>query len=453
MYRLKWILLSSCLLAGVLSHPAAAETLDQAMLDTLNHHPQIEQAVASRSAADETKKEEFSGYFPRLNASVAGGRVYGDNSTSRGLTVTRGAAYSGYAEGSVGVDQMLFDGFAVRNKVAAADNRAQSADKMIANVREDLAQKTVLAYLDVMRSADTLKQAQDHSTKIADYQSRINAMVAEGAADESMSVQARDIKAQLDLTIIDLKGQVESAAARYAEVVGHAPVMPLVKPTLNAATLPADIDAAIKQAMTTHPELQASRMAEQAYDHDIKAQKAAYYPNLNTELSYLKRDQSDLIGGEAIDARALVRMNWAWSTGGAEIARVKKAKAQKLESRAQRSEKERQIESAVRSSYADMKASQDRLTLQRERLTINEDLFKTYQAQFEGSKVNLLQLLQTDNALFNTKLGVTNAEYRLLASQYAMMAGLGQMQSLFGIVPNEATPDKSAPKSATLTKP
>lgn len=439
MSRLKRILLSSCLVAGMLSHPAAAETLEQAMVEALNHHPQVAQAVASRSAATESKKEEASGYYPHLNASVTGGRVYGDNSTSRGLTVTRGAAYSGYGEGSVGMDQMIFDGFAVRNKVAAAENRAESADKMILNVREDLAQKTVLYYLDVMRSAETLKQAKDHSAKIADYQSRIDSMVKEGAADESMSVQARDIKAQLDLTIIDLQGQLEGASARYAEMVGHAPVMPLVKPVPNIALIPTDIDAAIKQAMTTHPELQAARMVEEAYEHDTKAQKAAYYPNLNGELSYLKRDQSDLIGGEAIDARALVRMNWAWSVGGAEIARVKKSKFQQAESRAQRAEKERQIESTVRSSFADMMAAKERLALQNERLKINEDLFKTYQAQFEGSKVNLLQLLQTDNALFNTKLGVVNAEFRLLASQYAVVAGLGQLQNAVGIVPNKVS--------------
>ncbi|PJB71449.1 MAG: transporter, partial [Alphaproteobacteria bacterium CG_4_9_14_3_um_filter_47_13] len=61
-----------------------------------------------------------------------------------------------------------------------------------------------------------------------------------------------------------------------------------------------------------------------------------------------------------------------------------------------------------------------------------------YQAQFEGARVNLLQLLQSDNAVFNTKLGLMNSEYRLVASRFAVLASMGRLQEALTTLPARA---------------
>ena len=107
--------LTFLLLSGA-SGFACAETLQRSVVAALNHHPSVTAAMANRDAYIEEKKEQFSGYFPAISVGAAGGRIYGDNSTTRGLSVTRGAGYSGYGEGSISLTQMLFDGFEVKGE-------------------------------------------------------------------------------------------------------------------------------------------------------------------------------------------------------------------------------------------------------------------------------------------------------------------------------------------------
>lgn len=87
-----------------------------------------------------------------------------------------------------------------------------------------------------------------------------------------------------------------------------------------------------------------------------------------------------------------------------------------------------QIERDVKLSYAEYDTAGKQLELLGQRRELNEKLFKTYQAQFEGGKVNLLQLMQADNQLFNTKLEGINGRYRLMNAQYGVLASMGDLQ-------------------------
>ena len=100
----------------------------------------------------------------------------------------------------------------------------------------------------------------------------------------------------------------------------------------------------------------------------------------------------------------------------------------RYESKAQRAETERALERDVKVAYAEMEKVTEQLKILRERVQINEDLFKTYEVQFEGARINLLQLLQADNALFNAKLAQMNGEYSLKAAQFTALATMGKLQ-------------------------
>ncbi len=414
--------------------PAQAEPLAKAVEAALNNHPAVEAAIANRNALAQEAREQWADHFPTLNIRGAGGRVFGDNSTSRGLQVTRDSTYSYLWEGSVTLTQPLFDGFETFNRVDAAQFRRESANFTIMDVREELALRTVLAYLDVLRSRESLARLSGHGKTVEDYQNRIQAMVDEGAADESMIVQARDIRAQLDNTIADIEGQLKAANATYMELVGAMPGDPMELPVPPVDMIPAGVQEAVDYASRHHPALRAAARTEEALSYDVEAEKQAYFPDVNGEVSYLKRDQREEIGGEVIDAKAVVRLNWDISVAGGQISRVRKSQYRRFESKAQRAETERQIVRDVRIAYSDLATAQRQLAVLRDRMEINNDLFETYEAQFEGARINLLQLLQADNARFNTALSLMNGEFRMLASQYSVLASMGQLQNGLNIV-------------------
>ncbi len=423
------------LLTGVgTAFDARAETLEQAVQAALNNHPSVTAAIANRDALAQDEREKWAGFFPDLNVRAAGGRIYGDNATSRGLQVTRDSAYSNLWEGAVTLTQPIFDGFDTKNRVSAAGARHLSANYDITDLREQLALRTTVAYLDIVRLQEKHGRLRDHEQKIADYTRRIQSMVDEGAADESMIIQSRDIALQLEDMVNDAAGQLNAAIATYAELVGYMPERTLDMPYPATHLLPGNVLDAVENALRDHPALAAARNNERANHYEREADRQFYYPDINGELSYLKRDQKEEIGGDATDAKAVLRLNWDISLAGGQVARARKATARVHESRAREAELRRQIERDIRIAYSDINTAARQTELQRERVGVMNDLFATYETQFEAARINLLQLLQADNRRFKTSLDLLDHEFSLVTARFSALASMGLLQDSLNIV-------------------
>ena len=151
------------------------------------------------------------------------------------------------------------------------------------------------------------------------------------------------------------------------------------------------------------------------------------YPNLDGELSYLKRDQKEEIGGEVVDSRAVMRMSWGFSTGGGQLARIRKSKAERSEALARTAQTRREIERDIRRAYAEYETALKQKELNAKRATVTKELFQTYENQFEASKVRLLQLMQAENQLFTTELEQINSNYRVMMAEYTTLASTGRL--------------------------
>lgn len=412
----------------MLSGSAYAASLEEAARQSLQTHPSIEAAKAVLDSTRETKSEARAGYFPDIALGAAAGRIYGDNATSRGLSVTRGAGYSYYGEGTASMSQMLFDGFETPRRVAAANARMNAANASVDDISESLALRAVQSYIDLLRARKGLAMVQGYGSQIDDYLARIADMVEQGASDEVELQQARDVSIILKAINAEYAAQVRAAEARYSEVTGVAPPEDMSEPQDRSSSVENDPAAAIAFAKDTHPALRAAMMQAEAAEYDISAEQATLYPDVNGELSYLKSDKDDVLGGEVIDGRALVRMSWGFSTGGEQLARIRRSKYTKAESQARQAELERQIEQNIRLAYSEYSNASQQMQLLLERRDLNEKLFGAYETQFEGARVNLLQLMQAHNQLFNTQLEVNNGYYRLMNAQYAVLASSGKLR-------------------------
>lgn len=436
---------SCCVVATsvALTGGAHAESLDSAVRSALEHHPASEAASIAVDVSRKERSAEHSGFFPELSTGATWGRVYQDNSTSRGLSVTRGAAYSYFGEGTVSLRQPLFGLYRTLNLYDAADARVKSSLNTAIDTKENLAFRAVQSYIDVLRTRNALALLRGHYKKVAEYSNRINSMVDEGAADEAELQQAKEIIVVLEGIISDYESQHRSAEANYAEVTGHMPEAEMSMPTMRYDFIPEGSGEAIQYAVLNHPAVKAAENESVAADRDVDAEVSSLIPDLDGELSYLKNDKDDIVGGEAEDARAVLKLNWNLSTGGAQLARIKQKKYQHQETLARVRETQREIERGVRLSYSEFKAAQDQLEHIAKRVTLNEDLFETYEAQFEGALISQLQLMRADNQLLNTKLEKMNAEHRFQAAGYAILASMGRLQETMILASASATHDEN----------
>lgn len=450
------------LLAGVsvvtILHPsgAQAESLREAVQTALSHHPSVDAARAGETYNSEERREKKADLFPTLRASATGGRMYGDNSTSRGLTVNRGQAYSWLWEGNATLTQPLFDGLETYNRIDAARARQESAGFNVSDVRENLALRAVQAYIAVLQSTESVKNIENYKSKIADYQSRIQIMVDEGVADEAEVAQAKNVSLLLDNTLAESKAQLETAHAAYREAVGRLPGSALARPDSPVAMIAASPEDALSHAKSNHPVILAAYKQMEAAGHEVDAEKGTLFPSLDGELSYLKRDQLEEIGGEVEDGRALLRMSWDFSLGGGDLARIRKTKAAYSEKLAQSQQAILDVERDIRMAYADLGRTEKQKDLTADRVKILQNLFDANETQFEGARVRLLQLMQSDNQLFGAKLEALNADYGHMMAQYTALASTGRLQSAlllnenFSMKPEPAVvPVVAAPKVET----
>ncbi len=446
------------LLTGILAMtmPAAesrAETMREAVETALASHPAIDVAKARHQGTIEDESEKYSDLFPEIQTNATAGRIFGDNATSRGLTVSRGAAYSWLWEGSASLSQPIFNGFETHNRIDAAQAREKAAEFTLADTRQTIALQAGMAYLNVLRAKEALEKTQSYKGKIADYLSRITVMVDSGAADEAEAAQARNIQAMLENSVAEMEGQVKSALADYVESTGAVPKSELQKAGVDQSLIMKTSDEAITYADQYHPLILSAKKEIEAEEDEVNAEKGTLYPDLNGELSYLKRDQKEEIGGEAVDARAVMRMNWGFSTGGAQLARIRKSKAERSEAIARAAQTQRSVERDIRRAYAEYETASKQDNLNESRVKIARELFETYERQFEASRVRLLQLMQAENQLFSAELERINSRYRVKMAELTTLASSGRLLSALNVDEGAPVVQNAVPTTAIVRTP
>ena len=416
--------------ASIMSFDASAQDLRGAVVYALENHPAVEGAYLGYKAAEEGKDIEFSNYFPEISVNATAGSVYQDNSTSRGLSVTRGAAYTALGEANISMRQMLFDGFETKNRVGAADARMQSMDYSLMDMESQITIRVAQSYIEALRIRSALSSLVKQIDVIEDYKERIADMVSEGVADESELQQARDVVMIMDGMRADYEGQLAVAEAQYVEAAGGALPEGSEVPQSLSEYIGSDIGEAIIVAQKNHPVLLGARMDSKAARHDMKAEKAHLYPDFDGELSYLKTDKDDIVGGESTDARAVFRMTWDFSIGGKQISSIRKKRYEHQVARANYETLEREIERDIRQVYASYVTVKQKVDLARDRVDLNERLLEAYKVQFEGARISLLSLMRAESQLFNARLELSDNEYYLLAAEYMILASLGELQDI-----------------------
>jgi adhesin transport system outer membrane protein len=412
-----------------------ADNLQGAVAQALASHPTIKRADLGRDIADEAILEEQSAYFPTVSASVAGGRLYADNATSRGLSVTRGAGYSWLWEGNASLNQTIFSWNERGNRVDSAKAQRLSAFHTLEDARQTIAYRAVQAYIALYRAQELHKEATHNLAAMQDYKTRIGKLVAGGGADASEESRAGDVVLAAENILAELKGQLVAAQASYIEVVGHAPKTALERPPMPfVINSDAQLDALIEKIRNAHPQVKALRQNVESLEYAALAESKDPLPDLGSELSYTKRDQRDLIGGESTDARAMLRLSWNLDTGGAQFARSRRASLQHEEALAELEELQRTIERNLRVSLAGLEVAREQRDIQKKRHGELTATLETYKQQFDASKKRLVEVMLAESQTFLAYNDFLNSEFTMLDAAYGFLTSQGHITDAIDIL-------------------
>ncbi len=398
--------------------PAVLTLRDAAQSAVLNN-PDVLAKWHSIRAADGERSAAAGALLPRVDVGLSGGRERRDDTTFRG-NLNRSST-------TISISQLLYDGFATRNEVRRLDHARLVRLYEFLDTSEAVAFEAARAYIDVLRFREMVRLAEDnyveHRAVYAQMQRRVQAKVARGVDLEQTSARLASAEANL----LTETANLHDAAARFQRVVGIQPGADMPVPAQLTVNMPADPVAAVKQAQQRNGALLAAVENVRAASSALDSRRGAFGPRVDLRL---RRESGKNMGGSTgtLDSNvAEVVLNWNLFAGGADRARNQQFASQLNAAKDQRDKTCRDIRQTLLIAFNDIRKIREQLDFLDQNKVSLEKSRNAYRQQFDIGQRTLLDLLDTENELYQSRRTVANAEQDLSLAYIRAHAALGTL--------------------------
>jgi len=406
---------------------AGAQTLPAAVREAMERNPELGVALATVRAAEQQVVQARSGYFPTLDVLASGGKEQVDNVGLR----AQGLGNRSLTRDDVTVTarQMLFDGFSTSQKTTQQEWRLDSAKARLSEAMEDIAGRTVEAYLEVLRSVQLLDLArtneQAHVVTLEKTQQRAQQKV--GSQADVHQSQARLAVARSQ--VVQREGGVRDAEARFVRLLGHVPRGP--QSPASRPRLPAVEAQAVEEALAGNPTVKAALADLDAATAGIEAARAAYMPRVDLELTGAKRNNTDGLTGSSSEGSALVVFRYNAFRGGADQAVVREQTERREAARDGLENARRAVGEAAVRAWVSLESARSALPYLTQHVSSTMEVLQAYRAQFELGRRTLLDLLNAENELFQARSNLASGDYAILLAEYRLLQVMGGLAPHF----------------------
>jgi len=415
---------------------AQAETLQEAVTETVNSNPSIQAVKNQRNAVEQEMEQARSGFFPQVDITVGHGWETSDNSTTRAAGEDN--VNLDRSEAQILVRQLLFDGFQTESEFDRQKARVNSRSYRTFGTSEDIALDAIEAYLDVMRKLDLVELARQNLDVHQVTFNRIQKRGKRGVGRRSDTEQALGRLALAKSSMMSAENNLRDAEVSYEAIVGNKPGA-LEDPAALEYLLPASIDEAITFALDNHPTLKSAESDVDAAKSQQKTAKAAFFPRVHLEISGSENNDLDGVPGPNRDGQIMVRGRYNLK-GGKDVARREETAHLLNEAKEVRNKTRRQVIESIQLSWNAYQTSKAQLGLFQTHVTASQKARDAYEKQFNLGQRSLLDLLDSTNEYLSARTDYINGEFNVLFSVYRILAGSGKLLwSLQVPVPEEAS--------------
>jgi adhesin transport system outer membrane protein len=420
----------AALFTGTIAPFASATTLEQAIQQALNTNPDIRIETNELLSRGEDVEQAKAGYLPKIDITAGYGYERSDNSSTRS---------SGYdsrdltrKEAAINLQQMLFDGYATDSEVERHMARQSSASYRVAGVSQNKALETIEAYLDVLQlqelSALSVENLDSHKRIFEQVDLRSKA----GIGRSSDLEQVRGRRASADASRLSDLANLKDAESTYLSIVGDLP-RDLVAVSSLKNRLPSTLDEAVAIALKEHPTLLSAQADVRATLAQKEAAENSFYPRFDLEVGSTWGEDQNGVAGVDKDLTAMVRMRYNLFSGGKDRARQRQTAHLINEAKEVRNRTYRQVVESLRLSWTAYKVTQAQLISLKQHLISSQNTRDAYIKQFNIGKRTLIDLLNTENEVFEAKRAYVKANKDSLYAEYRILVGMGRLLSQMSV--------------------
>lgn len=415
------------LVIGCMTQFANAQSLEQAVSQTLQSNPKIKEAYDLYLSRQHQIDEAKAGYMPKLDA-VAG--VGPERITPAGSDNTSSLTRKDL---SLSLRQMLFDGFDTSSNVHRTDAEAKAQRLSVISTAENTALRVAEVYLAMLKQEEIYALSKDNLATHEQILSDISKRTTSGVGSTADLTQIQGRVAQAYSNMAAAQNNLDDARAQFIRVVNSEPEN-LVQPVPDATTIPANLDEAIKKATSDNPVLLSALQDIEAANYQHEGAKANYYPKVSIEAGQSWYDDANGAEGNSDELSAMLRVRYNLFNGGADDARSASTAALASQAKDIHMNAYREVEEGTRLAWQARESLKQQKGYMQQHVESSNQTVKAYKQQFTLGQRTLLDVLNTENELFEARKNYIGADYDELQAQYRILNATGKLLDSLRVV-------------------
>lgn len=423
--------ITSAVLLALACANAQAMSLQEAVQSAVDYHPEAKAAANSRLSADEDVKQARGGYFPSVDLVAGYGRERSDNLNTRGLNADGSRNHNketlNYTQSELRLRQMLFDGFNTSNEVARTQAVVNSRAYYLQATAQTVALRAIEVYLEVLKRRELLTLAKNNLQAHLRVNDQIGLRSERGVGSTADLDQSTARRALAENNLNTAEVDLQDAEANFYSVVGRLPDE-LEAPSTVKVDLPSTLQDARNDMLQNNPYLKSAQADIQAAEQQYEVAKSPFYPRLDAELSTAANNNNGGEQGHAnTDWRAGVVMTYNLFRGGSDKARLQSDAHKINQAMDIRNNALRQLNEDLSLAWNARQNAVKQTPAAREYAETTTRVRAAYQDQFGLGQRTLLDVLDSENELYNANRRYVEVRYIEEFSGYRLLANMGRL--------------------------
>lgn len=420
--------------AGFFHAPqAAAITLPEVVEQAVLRNPEVQARWHQFRASGDEVTAAKGGYLPRIDASAFAGHEWQDYPSAAG-----GKQSFNNPGVNIELRQMLFDGFSTRSAVRSAGYVQQTRYYELLAASDSVAGEAARAYLDVLRYRRLTELARDNWATHKELYDQIDSRVKAGVGRRVDLEQGAGRLALAESNWLTEAANLHDVSARYERLIGILPAQALSAAPALQDQLPRN-EEVLSLALNQNPTFLAAIATLRSTRAQLDAQKSANYPLLELRASQGLNRNQDGVDGNYRKGLVQLALSYNLFRGGSDAARTRAVGEQLNAAFNLRDKACREIRQETRIAQNDLLKLSEQIKYLDQHQLSTEKARDAYRQQFDIGQRSLLDLLDTENELFEAKRALVRAEVDQLAAQIRVLTQTHRILPVLKLAPLEAT--------------
>lgn len=414
----------SCL--TVWATPGLAFDLKETVQEAVLRNPEVLSKWHAYREATQNIDVVSGGYRPKVDLSTGVKREYlkrpGTPETRYTTTGT-----------SLFLNQMLFDGFATKSEVERFSYAQRVRYFELLNATDTVALEAIRAYNDVLRYRKLKQLAEENYVQHRALHEQISRRVKARVGRQVDLEQAGGRLALAESNLLVETSNLHDVSARFQRIVGKAPHADMRMPARMDKEIPGTKAEAVLVGYQHNPALLAAQENIVSATAEARGARAPFMPKVHFQARHdLGRNTNGVEGKDTLTSYGLV-LNMNLYNGGSDSARQRQYAERVNIAKDLRDKVCRDIRQVITIAFNDLKKLAERIGYLDQHQLSTEKARDAYRKQFDIGQRTLLDLLDTENELFEARRAYVNAVHDHFYAYASTQAGMGKLRQQLGL--------------------